>query len=267
MMLDCDIVVYTAIFDNYDFLLPPRNPNDSLDYICFTDNPNMESDIWDFRIVSDEEDSPKLQSGKYKTLPHRFLPEYKYSIWVDGNIHIHGNLTDLANKYVPETDLAVPPHPDRDCLYDEAQACVNLNKSDPEATAKQMQRYRKAGFPENFGLSETRILIRNHSAENVVNTMECWWKEYRDGANRDQLSFEYAAWETGLNYESLDIRYDNKSEYFHIYPHKPPGFISEKCMEYMIKATLNTPTKFKRVIWLSFLYPYFVIRKFERFIS
>ena len=44
-------VVYTSITGNYDDLRLPVVVNPKLKYVCFTDNKNLRSDIWDVKYV------------------------------------------------------------------------------------------------------------------------------------------------------------------------------------------------------------------------
>ena len=43
------IVVYTAIFGDYDDLYEPMVKPDNVDYVCFTDSKTLKSDVWDVR--------------------------------------------------------------------------------------------------------------------------------------------------------------------------------------------------------------------------
>ena len=216
-----DIVVYTAVFNDYDVLLQPKVMPSNVDFICFTYKKDIAKGVWEPYLINEYDTSPKLMSGKVKTLPHQFFSEYDYSVWVDGNIHIIGDIRYILEERLQEqnTNMAIPLHPRRNCIYDEAEACIALDKADPEEIHAQMERYRNLGFPEEYGLSETRILLRKHNKKEVVEAMETWWKEYKKGAERDQLSFEFAAWKCNFEYKNWVVDYEN-SEYFRLYPHK-----------------------------------------------
>ena len=79
-------VVYTALFGDYDDLLEPVPSNDC-DYICFTDNTQLQSNIWKVQIVSGNL-SAKMMNRLYKIKPHKYLKNYKASIYVDSIIKI-----------------------------------------------------------------------------------------------------------------------------------------------------------------------------------
>ena len=98
-----------------------------MDFVCFTDDPTLEfrSGNWDIRPVPDELAwlSKVKQQRVVKARPHRYLPEYDATLWVDGNISV---LSDVA-KFVGGYDLEKVPlwtrrHPSRKCIYAEAKA-------------------------------------------------------------------------------------------------------------------------------------------------
>ena len=83
------IVIYTAFTGDYDTLKYPEVIDDNCDYICFTDNPELTSDLW--KIIPMEESvlDNNRKAKKYKLLPHKYLKDYKYSFWLDGTFKIN----------------------------------------------------------------------------------------------------------------------------------------------------------------------------------
>lgn len=197
------VVVYTCITGGYDNILEPTVVTPGVDYVCFTDNPNMKSKTWKFRPIPQElltYSKVKQQRG-VKILAHRYLPEYDISIWVDGAVIVRGNI----NEYLKTLDFInycvfVPEHPARKCIYKEKDACVKIRKIKGDEIAladKQMKRYKDEKFPENFGLVQTNVMIRSHNDQYSKELMEKWWTELKDYSHRDQLSFNYALWKQG----------------------------------------------------------------------
>ena len=134
-----------------------------------------------------------------KLLPHIFLPEYDLSISLDASLRIESELDSVLAAYFPlEADMAVMKHPSRDCTYAEAVACIRLKKDDPEVIKRQIQRYRKAGFPQDYGLVACGIMVRRHQTPSVQKHCEYWWEQVRRGSFRDQLSFNYVLWKHAL---------------------------------------------------------------------
>ena len=44
-------VCYTCIIGNYDTLKDPKYITDNFDYICFTNNKNLKSNIWTIKYI------------------------------------------------------------------------------------------------------------------------------------------------------------------------------------------------------------------------
>ena len=200
---DPRIVVYTCITGGYDSIKEPSFVTPGVDYVCFTDNLSMKSKTWDIRPIPDEllgYTKVKQQRG-VKILPHRYLPEYDISVWVDGNMDVKGNIVDYLKTFDFNTySVFIPEHPARKCIYKEKDACVRIKKITGDGIIlanKQMERYRKEKFPENNGLVQTNIVIRKHNDEYSKKLMELWWSELKEYSHRDQLSFNYALWKTG----------------------------------------------------------------------
>lgn len=197
------VVVYTAIFGRYEGLLPQRRLP-GVDYVCFTDMP-IKAKPWDVRMVPPPSDDPTRCARKYKILPHTYFSEYDYSIWIDGNYLVVGDVHELIGRTLKSSNLAYFNHQSsivdaRNCVYDEYAAIMKIGqesgsfKDDPEIMQNQMERYRQEGYPAGNGLIFSSVLIRRHHAKDVVATMEQWWSELSNGSRRDQLSFNYAVW-------------------------------------------------------------------------
>jgi hypothetical protein len=229
-------VIYTSVFGNYDNI----------------NKPNL-SEKWDWKVFN-EQNSLTLYSDnnrnakRFKVLPHRYLKDYEYSIYVDGNFILTGDADELIEKYLSDADIAFFDHNQtgldaRDCVYEEVQAMNyfgNRNTSEcskPEKTPfdcdgrcrtwdlyhhykdnmkvieKQINKYYNEGYPKNNGLICGGVILRRHNHPNVIDTMEDWWTEIKYNSKRDQLSFNYVAWKNNLkfNYIQGDIR---KNKYF-----------------------------------------------------
>ena len=207
------MAVYTAITGGYDDLNVPEVINPDFDYICFTDNANLKSDFWEIRLIKDLDLDNVRKARHFKILPHKYLFDYDYSLWVDGAFKITGDLTDLINKHSPNQRMLCFVHELRSSIYDEAQACIDLDKDSPELINSQIDRYISQGYPKNDGLIVSGILFREHNDEQIINAMEDWYSEVIEYSRRDQLSFNYAAWKNDLKYDTCEIFYW-KNEYF-----------------------------------------------------
>ncbi len=242
-------VVYTALFGNYDDLIDPKENYEGCDFICFTDQKHLTSDVWEIRLIEECEMPANMMNRKYKILPHLFLSEYEWSMYADANIKILNNPFELANKYLAKHDFAMPKHFARDCIYEESKECVILGKSKYDETRKQMDTYEKEGFPKNFGLGENNILFRKHNSEKVMKMMNDWWEELNTHTKRDQLSLAYVLWKSGEKFSYMDES-ARGNKYFRVKLHCTSirnvftGKILNKKNEYMANYPDKLLTKF-----------------------
>ena len=220
-------VIYTSIFGSEYYLHEPSVKLDGWDFLCFTDNPNYESDTWKvvhtLKIYGGARDSKKP-----KILPHRYLKDYDISVWVDGDVKITSDINKLVDEYLSDKDYAVFNHEFcgitttgnlnvRKCIYEEAKFIKWLGDNHPRKHYKdnldvinsQVERYRQDGYPENNGQARNTILIRRHNNPTIVKTMEDWWTEVKYGSKRDQLSFPYVSWKNKLDFNYINEDIDN----------------------------------------------------------
>lgn len=210
-------VIYTCITGNYDSLIEPKFVTDDFDYICFTDNNNIKSDVWQIKPLPKETDElSQVKKQRYvKINSHLVLGEYDLSIWVDGNVIIKGDLNKLLkNTLKDDCSIYVPTHPQRKCIYAESEAVIAMKKDTREIIKPQLDRYKSEGFPKDFGLLQSNIMIRKHNEKDCVKFMEEWFSEVKNGSHRDQLSFNYVQWKNqDIKVEYLDKKI-YKSEWF-----------------------------------------------------
>ncbi len=217
------IIVYTVILNNYDDLKDPRVVSPNCDYICFTDNPKLKSNIWTIKkIPFDDKLDPTRINRKIKIMPHLFFPDYKYSIYIDGSIDIVGDLEKLIHKYLifKKNIYVTREHSLFKCLYLEAKRCIENNLDNYKIISTQVNKYKKLGYPKNLGLTENGILIRKHNNPLVVKTMEDWWHEILNHSKRDQISFNYVAWKNNFNYTIINEDLKTNAGFFKKRGHK-----------------------------------------------
>ena len=207
-------VIYTAIFGDYDNLHEPEFIPEGFDFICFTDCDFKKNDtIWNIKKVTPIYSDSTRNARKYKILAHRYLPQYDFSIWIDGNKIIVGD----ANSYIDmlgNKTFATFDHTKcfdkRNCVYEEAQAIFQLGNNDPnnwkdnpQTIIQQIEKYQSEDYPEKNGLVFTSNLVRMHNDKSCISAMEHWWTELKYGSKRDQLSFNYVAWKNNFKFNYL----------------------------------------------------------------
>jgi hypothetical protein len=184
-------VVYTSVFgcteENNYYLHDPDVKLDGYDFVCFTDNPDFKSDIWDVRLVKPLYDDGARNAKRYKLMPHVFLKEYDISVWIDIEVKIVKDIDNFVEKMLKENNLAILNHElcgrtvsgnlnVRKCVYEEAKFIQWLGDNNPKKKYKdnmdiihsQIDRYRKDGYPENNGLARTTVVFRRHNEEDVI---------------------------------------------------------------------------------------------------
>jgi len=209
-------VIYTCITGGYDSLLEHAYRDPHWDYVCFTDDltlKNAENHSWRIEpLFFSELDNVRNQRW-HKIHPHILFPKYKYSIYVDGNINFTGNdvFEDTDRAIKNNYKIAMAPHFNRNCIYDEAQECIVLGKDHKEVIEKQIKSIRENGFPEKQGLFDTSIIFRDHHDGQVISLMDDWWRFIMNYSRRDQLSLTYASWKQKYKIDQLtDISYHYK---------------------------------------------------------
>ena len=131
---------------------------------------------------------------------HFYFPNYEYSLWVDGNITPISDIKILIKEYLKDVSIVMFTHEYRSCIYEEAAACTERKKDSSDIIKKHMERYLAENYPKDNGLVANGILLRKHNDPKLIKTMEIWWNELNIGSSRDQLSFIYSTWKTGLKF-------------------------------------------------------------------
>jgi rRNA-processing protein FCF1 len=230
-------IIYTVIINGYDELRDPSVVTKGWKYICFTNDANLKSDIWDIRVVEVDKnlDSTK-NSRKIKIQYHHYLKEkYDWSIFIDGKVGIKCDLNDFLEKGVEdlndkEIDMFLPKHPDRNCIYQEIDKCKKIKKENKIICNFLKRFYKKEKYPENIGLNDTCLLIRRYPNDNMIKFMDDWWAMVERWSRRDQFSFNYVLWKykglIKISKINSDIDYANGSmgNYFTLHHHKRRWF-------------------------------------------
>lgn len=210
-------VIYTCITSGYDSLRTNTKYCEGFDYVCFTDDMNIEHGQWILKPIPEElkDLTPVKRQRLIKINPHKYLSEYDLSIWVDGSISIVGDINRYLDTILDENiSIYIPQHPMRNCIYKEGDTCIKMKKDTAEHINKQLKRYSSEGFPKEYGLVQSNIIVRKHNYEDCKKVMETWSNELINESHRDQLSFNYALWKNqDVKIKLLDKKICN-SPYF-----------------------------------------------------
>lgn len=219
------LVIYTALFGDYDDLVDPNEKFDGCDFVCFTDQKHLKSDIWDIRLVEDCGFPPNIMNRKYKFLPHLFLSNSKYSLYIDSNLLIHLNPVPLVSC-LSSNNIVLPGHKQRTCVYDEIIACYAADKAGADVLYCHYKFLISQNYPKNNGLTENNIILRRHNSEESITWGDCVWNSLNKYVQRDQLLVQYCAWKNNISISELQENAWDKGSIFSFRVHKKYQAIS-----------------------------------------
>jgi hypothetical protein len=124
----------------------------------------------------------RLNAKIYKVLPHMFLPNEDWWIWIDGNLTLKVSEQDLINR-AGNNDVCVFANPYRETVGEEMEEIVGLGL-EKEVVVNWLP------YPRELPLSACFLIIRRNTPT-VVRQNEAWWAEICAGSARDQISFPY----------------------------------------------------------------------------
>lgn len=234
-----EFIIYTAIFGRYDNLIDPKNKFPNCDFVCFTDQKHLSSNIWNIKYIDSTGQSAVALNRYYKMMPHLHFEEYKHSMYIDANVRLLSSPHDLIGKYLSEYNIACPSHEHRNCIYLEAIECIKRGKAPQNIVEAQMEFYRTEGFPLDFGLREMNVILRVHNDSNVIHLMEEWWKQFNFWSKRDQLSFFYVVWKNSATIGKMSETTRNINRYFFLEMHINNEICNFKKNKRAIKKTLK----------------------------
>lgn len=212
------IAVYTCIMGGYDNLLDPYFKHSEVDFYYFSDQDYKVLD-WNRRTVPANimELGDNVLINRYLKLhPYELFPDYDYVIYIDGNIQVTSDLFGLTAALNDEIGIAMHKHYQRKDVYLEGEALQHVKRGNLEKVKYQMDKYRKEGFPQNFGLAEATIILSDPNNSYTRKIFDEWWKEFiATQSMRDQLSFPYIIWKLGISMDSVttlgnDLRKSSK---------------------------------------------------------
>lgn len=199
-------VVYSAITGDYDTVDDDFVMNPNFDYILFTNNRNIKSDKWKVVFLENVEELDQIRlARRVKILGYQYLQEYDYSIWIDGKIKIVGDIAEYVRKCKGKSPILAFPHNINNCVYEELEACIALKKDNNDTMIGQIEGYKKEGYPVDYGMVDSCILVRELKHEKLNDVMDLWWHEVSTKSYRDQLSFNYAFWKADYVYDTSPL--------------------------------------------------------------
>jgi hypothetical protein len=205
------IALYTVITNNYDTLRPIKKER-GIDYICFTDNPNLKSSEWNIIVIPQCDEPIKLQRS-IKILSHQFTKGYDTSVYIDANFVLIGSIHALMSKHY-RGGILTCKHNARTLISEEAKQILLLEKDTEENVNRHLALI--DFVPDDCGMYASGFMIRDKSEKTAL--FETRWEGLmKEGSHRDQLSMGPAAWLTDTKINTIERKDLNR--YFIIKPH------------------------------------------------
>lgn len=211
-------VVYTCIWGE-KLLKQPEEVSVKLDYICFTDKEEKwgtKEGVWKYcPIEKQEEEEGRFWESRYRIMAHEILKEYDFSIWIDSEVVLKGDVVRFCEVYGNGRSFLAFSSAKDGCLYEDMSVTQMASDELNIKVRKNMNRYRKEGYPANNGLIDTRIMVRNHKDEETCRIMEEWWEEIRTEDVCIENVFNYIAWKNQYPFSVCNL-FVYENPYFRI---------------------------------------------------
>ena len=220
------IFVYTNVAGVYEKrLYKPRRQSRDMRFICFSDNPALAPHGWEVRDairLPPGINRPDLVNRYHKMFSHRILPEAEFSIYMDANLQVVGELLPLVEQLERTgTVFGAARHPERASYLEEIDACLSSRKfkmGDADRIAAQKSYYLQVGVPQDFLLA-AGILVRRHGSVELDDAMNLWWEQVINFTARDQISLPYVLWKSGLPTTTYDFNILRDNSFTSIHGH------------------------------------------------
>ena len=231
--------VYTCIYGDH-YTLPNVMQYENVRYICFTDNKNLNSNGWEIRqSIPVFKLDPVRSARVIKILPHKFLKEFKLSLYIDPSVQLIGNPINFFNFLINNCVIGTIEHSFRNTVEDEFYEVFHQNLDEVNILEQQL----KSQISENLDNIKlkpiwTGIIARRHLDPICQDAMELWLYKVLRYSRRDQLSVSeiFDGIKSHVNFNQLD----NHKSQFHLWP--VAGYSrTKKYSEYinLIPALLN----------------------------
>lgn len=199
-------VVYTALTGSESVLNDPFPPDcRGFERICFTDDLSIAPNGWTLVDLKPHYLDPARESRRPKLLPHVFLPEFEWSLWIDNTIRLKIDPAEILRQHIDKgQDFWCFRHPYRDCIYDEGEEVIRLGYDDERRVREQLDYYRQLEHPRHAGLASIGFLLRKHNEARICQLGAMWFEHVLRFSRRDQLSFNFVARRMGFDYGLFD---------------------------------------------------------------
>ena len=210
--------VFTALLGGYEELLEQIVAHeDSVDYICFTDDPETTSETWQIVQVEPLFATDLVRSQRaLKIRGHQRLAEYDELLYIDNSVRLKKPASVILDSWLDGADYAVSLHSYRERVIDEFDEVIALNYDDAARVQEQLFHYSEAFASVLYEHPVWNGIIARRNTPQVQATMNLWFDHVLRYSRRDQLSANVAIAASGL--EIKTIEHDNFESDTHVWP-------------------------------------------------
>lgn len=200
--------IVTGIFGDIDVPKDPWRQDHDVRWVFVTDREDWTPPHYD-QVIYEPPDGrhPRLQAKDPKLEPWRYAPDDDTWIWIDGSMQV------ISNTFVREAVAAAEgakiaqwAHPDRVCIYPEAELSATLPKYADTPVLEQAEYYADCGHPKDWGLWATGLIVYN---EPVPQLSQLWSTQMTMWGYQDQISEPFVLRIAGMR--PRDLPYDLRS--------------------------------------------------------
>ncbi len=220
-------VVYTALFGPHEDLTPQSVPIDGeIDYLCFTDDPQLKSDFW--TVIHEPglfPADPRRSQRSIKIRGHEVLKSYEQWLYIDNTVRLKVPALKIFDDWLDGHEWAAISLP-AGSLWEEFEKNLLLDKDVPERINEQLSDY-SAHHREAL---DTRPvwngMFARHNTEAVQRFSELWFLHVCRYSARDQLSMMVALSATGVSLRRIAAGTRNSP--WHDWPHRSGETVQSK---------------------------------------
>lgn len=210
--------IITGLYGQIDHPKDPFPQSVDCDWVYVTDHPSNNAIARGYNVaVYDHPDGrhPRLQAKEPKLRPWLYSDNGPW-IWIDASMEIvTSTFVEEVLEALGDAPLAQWAHPDRICIYPEADLSATLPKYDNTPVHEQAFHYARIGHPEDWGLWATGLIVYNEPLDYLA---DLWWAELNRWGYQDQISQPVALRAAGLRPVNLphDLR---ANPWIRLHPH------------------------------------------------
>ena len=198
-------VIYTAILGGYDDLPTLSAHDDRIKYICFSDVKREADSVWEVVPIHSYFVDRKISNGFLKANAHIIFGNDVISLWVDANLRELNVTVESLIEMVGASPVATPPHLVRASVAEEIDEVEQVGLEHPSTAQRWRQLMAESGFSDDRRLAATMMVARDHRNSALRRVNVAWWRAISSGVRRDQLSFNFALWESGVEQTYIDV--------------------------------------------------------------